>query len=212
MVKQSEVLNALKNIIDPDLGRDIVSLGFVKDLQIKNHRVSFAIELTTPACPVKEEFKAKAEELVGRLDEVTDVSVTLTSQKSAKGFNPKVSSGGANKVERFIAVASCKGGVGKSTIASSLAKEIAKRGHRVGLLDADIFGPSVPLLFGLQGSHLKITGENKLLPAESEGVKIISFGFLAGEAPAVMRGPMVSKLCESNDPSDGLGRTGLSFH
>ncbi len=190
MVTEKEILKALSRIIDPDFRKDIVSLGFVKNIQIKDKKVGFDIELTTPACPVKAEFKKAAENIVKGLDGIEEVMVNMTSVKKSHAF--KIENSGLKKVKSIIGISSCKGGVGKSTIAAHLAREIARRGFKVGLLDADLFGPSIPILFNLRNSEARLTPDNKINPLNKDDLKIMSFGFLMGESPAIMRGPMVS--------------------
>lgn len=187
MVQKEDVLKALSGIMDPDLGKDIVSLGFIKELVISGSKVSFAIELTTPACPVKNQFKEAAEKLVEAIEGVEKVNVTMT----ARNARDEKTENGLKKVKQIIAVASAKGGVGKSTVAATLACELRDQGYKTGLLDTDLFGPSVPTLFNI--SHPEVyQRDNMLIPMEKEGLKLMSFGFLMGDAPAIMRGPMVS--------------------
>ena len=144
-ITTQDVLKALTAIQDPDLHRDIVSLGFVKDVQVADSRISFTIELTTPACPVRDQLAASAKQAVQALG-VKDVEVRMTwNVTSSKGTKP------ANlipQVKNTIAVASGKGGVGKSTVAANLAVALALDGARVGLLDADIYGPTMPMMMG----------------------------------------------------------------
>ncbi len=194
MVTEQQVLDSMRHIIDPDLGKDIVSLGFVKNITIEGGRVRFTLELTTPACPVKEEFRHQCEKAVGALEGVESVEVELTSKASRqKAENqPNAPLPG---VDAVIAVSSCKGGVGKSTVAAQLARRMQKDGLPVGLLDADVYGPSVPTLFGLHHPQLYSDGTN-LLPVEVDGLKVMSLGFLLGEAPAVLRGPIVSNYIQ----------------
>ncbi len=187
MVSEKQVLDALSVIIDPDLGKDIVSLGFIKNLSIKEGEVSFSIELTTPACPVKEHFRSRAAAAVAALPGVEKVSVEMTAQKRRAPM-PEVS---LETVGAVIAVSSCKGGVGKSTVAAMLARAIQREGLRVGLLDADIHGPSVPTLFNTHLPEVPTVGES-LLPVVVDGLPTMSLGYMMGERPAVMRGPMVS--------------------
>jgi len=191
-VTPQDVLDALRPIKDPDLGKDIVSLGFVKELRVEGGVVSFAIELTTPACPVKEEFQREATQRVGALPGVTDVHVTLTSSvtKAQAGVGGDVLPG----VKHVVAVASGKGGVGKSTVAVNLAAALARTGARVGLMDSDIYGPSIPIMMGLKTVRPTIR-EGKLVPVERYGIRMMSLGFIAGEeTPVIWRGPMVTKL------------------
>ncbi|MDQ3702182.1 MAG: Mrp/NBP35 family ATP-binding protein [Chloroflexota bacterium] len=197
-VSEADVLAALARIQDPDLHRDIVSLGFIKDLTIDRGAVSFKIELTTPACPVKGEMERQAREYVGGLPGVAEVSVSMTSQ--VRSTTPAGAAGAAGAllpgVRNVIAVASGKGGVGKSTVAANLAVALARSGASVGLLDADIYGPSVP---GLMGVHAQLTVTEtpagpKMVPPEAHGVKVMSLGFLLPDPsqPVIWRGPMVA--------------------
>jgi ATP-binding protein involved in chromosome partitioning len=187
LVKKEEILKALSEIIDPDLHKDIVSLGFIKELVISGSKVSFSIELTTPACPVKNQFKVAAEKLVGELEGVEKVHVTMTA-RNARSEN---SENGLTGVKQIIAVASAKGGVGKSTVAATLACELRDQGYKTGLLDTDLFGPSLPTLFNITipGVYQR---DDMMIPIEKNGLLLMSFGFLLGDAPAIMRGPMVS--------------------
>ena len=187
---QQDVLNALSEIIDPDLQRDIVSLGFVQNIEIGPSSVAFDIELTTPACPIKDRFKTDAERLVGALPGVESVQVNMTSRASTRA--PKQEKSGLTRVKALIAVASGKGGVGKSTVAAAVALELAERGYKVGLLDADLFGPSVPTLFRLHDVELYQDEAGMIIPITVGPLQVVSFGFLLGDSPAIMRGPMVS--------------------
>jgi len=187
---KENVLDALRAVKDPDLHRDIVSLNFIKDLSIVDHVVSFVIELTTPSCPVKDELKMQAEEAIrSQLDGVTDIVIQMTSNvRTNQSRQP------ANllpEVKTTIAVASGKGGVGKSTVAVNLAVSLALDGAKVGLLDADIYGPSIPLMMGIHDRPQMV--DQKLIPLEAHGVKVMSIGFLVDPMQAVIwRGPMVS--------------------
>lgn len=195
-VAEQDVLTALARIQDPDLRRDIVALGFIKDLAISGGSVSFKIELTTPACPVKGEMERMAREYVGALPGVEQVDVTMTSQVRS-GAPPQMTLM-LPGVRNVIAVASGKGGVGKSTVASNLAVALARTGARVGLLDADIYGPSIPGLMGLQDrkpvvKKLPNSEEQAFEPHAAHGVKVNSLGFLLDDPmqPVIWRGPMV---------------------
>ncbi len=189
MATKDDVLKALSVIIDPDFHKDIVSLGFVKNLKIEGMTVSFDIELTTPACPIKNEFKKDAEEAVLTLDGVDKVQINMTAKEVKKSDKNK---GGLEHVSNIIAIASCKGGVGKSTVAANIARELAARGFKIGLLDADIFGPSVPTLFNIHKPDVGADEQKRIIPLEKNGLKIMSFGFFLGDSPAILRGPIVS--------------------
>ena len=194
MVTKQQILDALSQIIDPDFQRDIVSLGFVQNMQINGGVVSFQIELTTPACPLKPVFQKQAEDLVGALPGVENVEVTMTARKGAP--RPKASESGLAGVKKIVAVSSCKGGVGKSTVAALIARTLAGRGVKTGLLDADIYGPSLPTLFNLHRPDLYSNDRERVLPVEAEGLKLMSFAFLTGDGPSVLRGPVVSQYIQ----------------
>jgi ATP-binding protein involved in chromosome partitioning len=193
MPAEGEVLKALSAIQDPDLGQDIVSLGFIKELVIEGGNVSFSIELTTPACPVREQFRSEAERLVGALPGVARVNVTITS-KVQHGH------GAARKVElpcvgHIVIIASGKGGVGKSTTSANLAVALAKTGARVGLMDLDVYGPSLPTLMGIREVP-RMQGE-RILPVMAHGVKVVSMGFFIPPGEAVIwRGPLLHSAVE----------------
>ena len=183
------VLNSLKQIIDPDLRKDIVTLGFVRDLTIDGGDVSFRIVLTTPACPVKEEMESQAYEIVRGLDGVTNVKVTMDAEvPQGRGIANNVAIPG---VKNIIAVSSGKGGVGKSTVAVNLAVALAADGARVGLMDADVYGPNVPIMLGAAGRQPEVVG-NRLMPIEAHGVKMVSMALLVPpDKPMILRGPML---------------------
>ncbi len=193
-VTPEQVLDALRPIIDPDFRKSIVDLGFVKNLEVDGGRVSFSIELTTPACPIKEEFENSARANVEALEGVTDAVVTMTSQQrpapgSVEPDRQEILPG----VWNIIAVASGKGGVGKSTTAVNLAVALSAAGGRVGLMDCDVYGPSIPLLTGVQGRPT--TESKKILPLEGLGLKLMSIGFFTDDdSPVIWRGPMVHGL------------------
>jgi ATP-binding protein involved in chromosome partitioning len=191
----AEVLDALRPIVDPDLGKNIVELGFVKNLQIDGGHVSFAIELTTPACPVKAEFEKAARERVLALPGVERVDVAMTSNTRGRATPaPEQKEDILPGVKNTIAVASGKGGVGKSTVAVNLALALRESGAAVGLMDADVYGPSLPLLTGVSGPP-QAAGEQRIAPHEGLGLKLMSVGFfITDNSPIVWRGPMVHSL------------------
>lgn len=189
----SHILQALGRVQDPDLKKDLVSLGMIKDISLAEDRVSFTVVLTTPACPLKEKIRNDCEEAVRTVvgDDVT-INITMTSAVTSQRSNQPLLPG----VKNIIAVASGKGGVGKSTVTTNLAVALAQAGARVGLIDADIFGPSIPVMFNCEREQPDVkvvNGKNIILPLEQYGVKLISIGFLAPpESAIVWRGPMAS--------------------
>jgi len=196
-ISEQAVLEALRPIIDPDFGRSIVELGFIKKLRIDGSRVAFEIELTTPACPVKAEFEKAARERVAALPGVTDVAVTMTSNtrgRAAASASPQEPQGDVLPgVANVIAVASGKGGVGKSTVAVNLALALREMGARVGLMDADVYGPSLPLLTGVKG-RVQMR-DKKIIPNQGYGLLLMSMGFfVTDDSPVIWRGPMVHGL------------------
>jgi ATP-binding protein involved in chromosome partitioning len=192
-ITEQDVLRALRVVQDPDLHQDIVALGFVKDVRIAGGRVSFRVQLTTPACPVKEQLKRQSEEAVRALPGVSEVAVEMTANvPSAAG----VGIGGGNplpEVRNVIAVGAGKGGVGKSTVAVNVALGLRASGARVGLLDADVYGPSVPKMLGLEEERARVDQDRKrILPLEAYGLRVMSMGFvLDPEKPMIVRGPIV---------------------
>ena len=189
MLTEPVVLGALMAVKDPDLHQDIVTLGFVKNLRIDGGHVSFSIELTTPACPVKDQMRDQAYALVSALPGVAAVDVEMTASVRAVA----AADGGRAPVEgvkNVIAVGAGKGGVGKTTVAVNLALALAKCGGRVGIIDGDIYGPNVPLMLGIN-EQLTSDGR-KILPAEKHGIQVISMGFMTTDDSAVIwRGPML---------------------
>jgi len=193
-VSTAAVLDALRPIVDPDFGKSIVDLGFIRNLKVDGGSVSFTIELTTPACPIKAEFEKAARERVLALDGVEAVTVTMTAQTRGQTTTPAA---GAEEVlpgvRNVVAVASGKGGVGKSTTALNLALALGATGARVGLMDADVYGPSIPLLTGVSGRP-EAVGQ-RIRPLEGFGIKLMSMGFFLTEnSPVIWRGPMVHGL------------------
>jgi ATP-binding protein involved in chromosome partitioning len=191
-VTEQSVMSALSQIQDPDLHKDIVTLGFIRDLKIEGGEVSFRIVLTTPACPVKEQMETQARELVGRIAGVSSVNVRMDAEvPQGRGLGDKISVPG---VRNIIAVSSGKGGVGKSTVAVNLAVSLALDGARVGLMDADVYGPNVPLMLGVGNARPEIEG-NKLVPIEAYGVRLMSMAILKpGDEPLIVRGPILHGL------------------
>jgi ATP-binding protein involved in chromosome partitioning len=188
-LSEETILNSLKQIIDPDLRKDIVTLGFIRDLQIAGGDVAFRIVLTTPACPVKEEMESHAHEIVRGLDGVTSVRVTMDAEvPQGRGIANNVAIPG---VKNIIAVSSGKGGVGKSTVAVNLAVALAADGAKVGLMDADVYGPNVPMMLGTGYDQPEIAN-GQLVPIQAHGIKMISMAVLVPpDKPMILRGPML---------------------
>jgi ATP-binding protein involved in chromosome partitioning len=188
-LEQQTVLEALRVVRDPDLNQDIVALGFIKDLSIDHGRVAFTIELTTPACPVKDLMQDQARTAVSRLPGVSHVDVKM----SARVREGSVGDGARQPlvgVKNVIAVGAGKGGVGKTTVAVNLAIALAKCGSKVGIIDGDIYGPNVPIMLGMKTQL--VTDGQKIVPAEKFGLQVISMGFLTqDDAPIIWRGPML---------------------
>jgi ATP-binding protein involved in chromosome partitioning len=191
---KEKVLEALSNVQEPDLGKDIVTLNMVKDIEIEGNYISFTVVLTTPACPLKDLIKhacINAIKLLINKEATVNVkftSHTTTIRKDGQTLLPKV--------KNIIAVVSGKGGVGKSTVAANFALALAQDGASVGLMDADIYGPSLPIMFGLRGERPKmmdVSGKGMIVPMKKYGIELMSIGFLVDEKSAVVwRGPMVS--------------------
>ncbi len=193
MVAVDEVLRTLSTVIDPDLKKDIVSMGMIKDLAINGNELKFTLELTTPACPFNDQIEQDVRNAIKTIPEISNLDMKVTA---------KVMEGRALSmdemmptVKNIIGVASGKGGVGKTTISVNLALALAQAGAKVGLLDADIYGPSVPLMLGMGKAVMEVEN-NKLQPAESHGLKVVSFGFFADQdhQAAIYRGPIISGI------------------
>lgn len=193
-ITKEQVLNALRHVDDPDLGKDLVTLNMVSDIIIEDRKISFTVILTTPACPLKEVIKTACENAIHQfIGEDVDLHITMTSDvTSRRKDNGRMLPG----VKNIIAVASGKGGVGKSTVAVNLALGLAKNGASVGLIDADIYGPSIPIMLGIKDQRpmvKEVDGKHLMLPIEKYGIKALSIGLLVDEKQAVVwRGPMVS--------------------
>ncbi len=186
-----QVRQALSTVMDPDLHRDIVSLGFVSDISVDGSRVHFKLTLTTPACPVRDKLESESRQAVSRLPGVTEVDMETTAvvapQRKVQSRKP------LEGVKHVIAVTSGKGGVGKSTVAVNLAVALAKLGARVGLLDSDITGPNVPMMMGVE-DYQPVGQDNKIIPPENYGVKCMSMSFFVSrDTPVIWRGPMLDK-------------------
>ena len=189
-ISPQDVLNALRAVKDPDLGRDIVTLGFVKELEVGDSRVSFALQLTTPACPARDQLLGQARAAVAALG-VSDVEVRLIAPAPARAQGRTL----IPQVKYTVAVASGKGGVGKSTVAANLAVALHGAGAQVGLMDTDVYGPSVPVLMG--GSDAPYVVEGKIEPPVEYGVKIMSMAyFLPKDEAVIWRGPMLHKTIQ----------------
>ena len=193
IISNEQVLAALRNVEDPDLKRDLVTLNMIKDLKIEDKNISFTLELTTPACPMKDMLKNACTNAVKHfVDAEANVLINITSR-----VTKPVDSSQLNNIRNIILVSSGKGGVGKSTVASNLAIALAADGAKVGLIDADIYGPSVPTMFGLidakPNARETADGKTLILPIEKYGIKLLSLGFFADpNQPVPWRGPMAS--------------------
>ena len=184
------ILRALTVVVDPDLRRDIVSLNFVKDVVVDGGRVGFTIELTTPACPVKDQMRDQAVAAVRALPGVSSVDVQLTAKVRSVSA-PETGRPPLPGVKNVIAVGAGKGGVGKTTVAVNLALALSKCGSRVGILDGDIYGPNVPMMLGID-TQLTTDDQKRIVPAEKYGIQVISIGFMTKDDDAIIwRGPML---------------------
>lgn len=193
MMTENDILKALTKVNEPDLQKDIVTLNMVKDISINNNVVSFTIVLTTPACPLKEKIRTDCINAVQQIDKSIIVNINFTSHTTSKRTDTKAI---LPAVRNIIAVVSGKGGVGKSTIAANLALALSQHNAKIGLMDADIYGPSVPIMFGVRGERpmmRDVNGKGMIIPLERYGIKLMSIGLLVDEKSAVVwRGPMAS--------------------
>ena len=192
-----QILHALSYVIDPDLKKDLVSLGMIQNIEIDGHHVKFRLVLTTPACPLKNYLRDSCEKAIhDYVSAQMEVEIEITSKVSMRRNHGGSDLENLAGVKNIIAVVSGKGGVGKSTIAANLAAGLALEGASVGLLDGDIYGPSVPIMFGLEGKTPEVEekeGKQHILPLQAFGVKLVSLGFfVAPEASLMWRGPMAS--------------------
>jgi len=193
-VTAEHILQALRSVQDPDLKRDIVSLGFVKHVDVQGDRVGFTIELTTPACPVRDLMKEEARAVVATLPGVSHVEVTMSAQVRSSVSLP--SGVLAPSIKNIVPVASGKGGVGKSTVSANLAVALAASGAHVGLMDADVYGPSLPTILGIRHAP-QVDAQNRITPVEQDGLKVISMGFfMKPEEAVIWRGPMLHKTVQ----------------
>jgi len=192
MVTEREVLQALSTVQDPEIHRDLVSLGMIKDLRIDGTDVSFEVVLTTPACPLRSQIERECREALAGLLGIGHVAVRMgSSVVASRGMTEP---GGIPGIKNIIAVASGKGGVGKSMVSVNLAVALAETGAWVGLLDADVYGPSIPLMMGIHKTP-DISPDQHIIPLEAHGVKLMSLGFLLPDpsAPVIWRGPMIAR-------------------
>ncbi|MBW1669975.1 MAG: Mrp/NBP35 family ATP-binding protein [Deltaproteobacteria bacterium] len=195
-VTKEKILDVLKKVKDPGLNKGLVELGMIKDIEIAGSAVRVTVALTMSSCPNKNQIKDDVEKVIHNLEDVSEVKViltTMTSEERAKLLGQEPSEmQGIEKVKRIIAIASGKGGVGKTTVSVNLAIALSKKGFKVGILDADMHGPDVPIMLGIDERPLGSKG--MLLPIEKFGLKIVSTATLAGEGvPIVWRGPLVTK-------------------
>lgn len=195
-ISEEQVLEALRTVQEPELGGDLVSRKMIKNVAVDGGKVSFEVELTTPACPLKDQISEECEAAVRGIAGVNEVAIEFTAQvRKNVGIPDQAAIPGVTHV---LAVAAGKGGVGKSTVAANLAVALAQEGAQVGLLDADVFGPSVPTMMGVSGqpeAFEDASGETMMLPMQAHGIKLISIGFLIDESqPVIWRGPMVTQL------------------
>jgi len=193
MVGIDQVLEKLSTVIDPDLNKDIVSMGMIKDLELNDGNLKFTLELTTPACPFNVEIEDDVRKAVGELEGIKNFDMNVTAKvQEGRSLDEDT---GMTTVKNIIGVASGKGGVGKSTVALNLAFALSQTGAKVGLLDADIYGPSIPLMLGMKDGYMEVE-DNKLQPAESHNLKVVSFGFFAEQShqAAIYRGPIISGI------------------
>ena len=190
----SDILKALSYVEEPDLGKDLVTLNMIEDVQVNGNQVSFTVILTTPACPLKDMIRnACITAIHTMVSKDADITVNMTSRVTTARANNQAVLGG---IKNIVAISSGKGGVGKSTVTANLAIALAQTGAKVGLVDADIFGPSIPTMFGTEDEKpfiRPVNGKNMIIPIERYGVKLMSIGFLApAENAVVWRGPMAS--------------------
>jgi ATP-binding protein involved in chromosome partitioning len=191
-VTEGQILDVLKKVQDPDLHKDIVSLGFIRNIKIDNGAVAFDLNLTTPACPVKDQMRDEAIALVKGLSGVSDVAVNMTAEVRQA---PQMDKTALKGVKNIVAVGSGKGGVGKSTVAVNIAASLAAQGAAVGLLDGDIYGPTMPIMLGVE--HPPKSVGNRMIPVDAAGLRFMSMGLMVkSDQPLIWRGPMAHRALQ----------------
>ena len=198
IITNEQILTALRRVIDPDFRKDLVTLGMIKNVAVDGSNVSFTVELTTPACPLKEEIERMCREEVGAVPGIGTITIEMTAVVRANTGRGIPTQQALPGVKNIIAIASGKGGVGKSTVSANIACALAQMGAKVGLMDADIYGPSIPIIMGVEDRQPEVDQKKEvMLPIEQYGVKIMSMGFLQpGGSAVIWRGPMVAKAVQ----------------
>src|SRR6185503_13630829 len=190
MITISKVYAALREVVDPTRNKDIVDCGYVQNIAVDDNNIKLDIVLADPKHPNLKELQEKAHHALSQLIGVGEVKITFKSRGAPAGPQPLKS------VKNIIAVSSCKGGVGKSTLAYQIAMELTHRKLKIGLVDADIFGPSLPTLLNMPAVQVYTNDRQQLIPLDHENMKVMSFGFLMGDSPAAMRGPIVTRYIQ----------------
>ena len=204
-VTNEQVMERLRTVNDPELHRDIVTLNMVKGVAIDGGAVNVHVELTTPACPLKDQITQDVQRAVMVLDGVDKVEVEFSAQVRGESRLQQSLPG----IKNVVAIGAGKGGVGKSTAAVLVALGLRRSGAKVGILDGDVYGPSIPTMLGVEGQKPKVNGE-KMVPVEAAGLKIMSIGFMVNrDQPLIWRGPDGTRCGEAVPRTGGLGRAGL---
>ncbi|NOK63111.1 MAG: iron-sulfur cluster carrier protein ApbC [Chloroflexi bacterium AL-W] len=198
-ISEEDVLRALSTVQEPELGGDLVSRKMIKDVKVHGHNISFTVELTTPACPLKDQIQQECEDAIINHIGVPREHIQIEWSANVRPRGGVLDKAAIPGVSHVIAVSAGKGGVGKSTVAVNTAVALAQEGARVGLVDADVYGPSIPLMMGVQGAQPSAVtddqGEPSMIPIEAYGIKMMSIGFMIDDSqPVIWRGPMVSQL------------------